>query len=130
MLNKTNESMRKMELFKTFQVSFPRYADTVLKIKEDLHFAMTKFLQWHETQIIFGGMVREFMTKSKSPFFTVHDSVYSASTEKQILKDVLTKKIIDYDLPTRVREEECLITTPPPINVGMKVNNNYQSTLI
>ena len=70
------------------------------------------------------------MTKSKSPFFTVHDSVYSANTEKQILKDVLTKKIIDYDLPTRVREEECLITTPPPINVGMKVNNNYQSTLI
>ena len=130
MLNKTNESMRKMELFKTFQVSFPRYADTVLKIKEDLHFAMTKFLQWHETQIIFGEMVREFMTKSKSPFFTVHDSVYSAKTEKQILKDVLTKKIIDYDLPTRVREEECLITTPPPINVGMKVNNNYQSTLI
>ena len=58
MLNKKNQYMVQMELFKTFQVSFPRYADTVLKIKEDSHLEMTKFLQRHETQIMFGGIVR------------------------------------------------------------------------
>ena len=95
MLNKKNQFMIQMELFKTFQMSFPRYADTVLKIKEDSHLEMTKFLQWHETQIMFGGIVRDFMTKSKSPFFTIHDSIYSANTEKQILKNVITPE--DWD---------------------------------
>ena len=128
MLNKKNQFMIQMELFKTFQVSFPRYADTVLKIKEDSHLEMTKFLQWHETKIMFGGIVRALRTKSESPFFTVHDAIYTPISQRNILKDVLKKIIIDYDIPTIGREEdEHTTTTHPPINEGIENTNDYCS---
>ena len=131
MLNKKNQHMVQMELFKTFQMSFPRYADTVLKIKEDSHLEMTKFLQWHETQIMFGGLVRTLRTKSKSPFFTVHDEIYTPFSQRNIVKDVLKKIISERNLSARVKEKGMLSEQPSlPINVGMKVNTNYQSTLI
>ncbi len=128
MLNKKNQFMIQMELFKTFQVSFPRYADTVLKIKEDSHLEMTKFLQWHETQIMFGGIVRTLRTKTKSPFFTIHDAIYTPINQRNILRDVLKKIIIDYDIPTIGREEDELTTTThPPIYAGIENTNDYSS---
>lgn len=131
MLNKKNQHMTQMELFKSFALSFPNYACLLQIIKKNDHKDMTRFLQYHETKIIYGGIVRAYMDETISPFLTIHDAVFVPSSQRDTLKGVIKKYISNHSLPVREEEEEFLISSNPlPINVGMKVDTSYQSTLV
>ena len=134
MLNKTNELMKRMEVYSAFAESFPAYANLVQQIKKDDHVEMARFLQGAEAKIMFGGVVRSFRARTTAPFFTVHDAIYTPHDKKYILKDVLNEKIKILDIPTVVEEEgeSSTHTTPVPTNVGMNSSScvGHQSTLI
>jgi hypothetical protein len=122
MLNKTNTAMRKMPLFSAFEESFPTYSHLIQQIKKDDHRNMVRFLQRAESEIMFGGVVKSFRTKSDAPFFTVHDGIYTGRSEKKSLRETLQEVIDLWSIPTVVEEEESPTTTQPllPIYVGMK----------
>ncbi len=130
MLNETNERMRLMEIFRAFAVSFPSFADAVLSIKEPDHLAMTRFLQHHETQLVFGGVVRELVAKTQIKFFTVHDAIFVPEIAANYVSDLMTKTITHTGIPSRVKVESrethtpipttVTPTTTIPTNVGMK----------
>lgn len=133
MLNMMNEDMKRMTVFPVFDELFPTYSRIVQEIKKHDHREMTRFLQNVETEVIFGGVVREFMGRSSVPFFTVHDSIYVERSEEHILKDVLTNQINLFKIPTRVMKEENNPTprSTPTFNHGMNVGSGcppHQST--
>jgi len=120
MLNMKNEDMRKMPMFCAFEQSFPTYAYLIQKIKENDHIDMARFLQTTEAQMMFGGVVRSFRTKSDTPFFTVHDAIYTIHQEKDMVRSALQAVIDQWNIPTMVKEENHTSSpTPSPINVGM-----------
>lgn len=121
MLNKTNKSMKKMEVYSAFAESFPTYADLVQQIKEVDHVDMARFLQGTESKIMFGGVVSSFMERTTAPFFTVHDAIYTTHDHKYTLRDVLDEQIKIWNIPTVIGEEGelSIYTTRPPTNVGM-----------
>ena len=77
---------------------------------------------------MFGGVVRSFRTKSDTPFFTVHDGIYTGRSEKRILRETLQEVIDLWSIPTMVEEEESSTTQPRlPIYVGMKGDSSCLS---
>jgi hypothetical protein len=132
MLNMMNEDMKRMTVFPVFDELFPTYSRIVQEIKKHDHRAMTRFLQDIETEVIFGGVVREFVDRSHVPFFTVHDSIYVEKSDEHILKDVLTNQINLFKIPTRVKVENNYTTrSTPTFNHGMNVGSGcppHQST--
>ena len=120
MLNMKNVVMREMPMFSAFEESFPTYAHLIQQIKKDDHREMARFLQNTEAEIMFGGVVRSFRTKSDAPFFTVHDAVYTTRSEKKVMKTILQEIIDLWGIPTMVEEEiHSSSLTLSPINVGM-----------
>jgi hypothetical protein len=134
MLNKTNQSMKKMEVYSAFAEFFPAFANLVQQIKKDDHVDMARFLQGAEARIMFGGVVRSYRAKTAAPFFTVHDAIYTTHDKKHILRDALDQQIKIWNIPTTIEEERELstYTEPPPTNVGMNSAScvGLQSALI
>jgi hypothetical protein len=107
-------------MFSAFEESFPTYAHLIQQIKKDDHTEMARFLQNTEAKIMFGGVVRSFRTKSETPFFTVHDAIYTTRPEKNLMRSILQEVIDLWGIPTMVEEEiHPSPLTPSPINVGM-----------
>ena len=120
MLNMKNVVMREMPLFSAFEQSFPTYSYLIQQIKKDDHIDMARFLQRTEAEIMFGGVVRSFRTKSDAPFFTVHDAIYTSCSEKDLMRSALQEVIDQLNIPTMVKEENHPSSpTLSPINVGM-----------
>jgi hypothetical protein len=120
MLNMKNVDMREMPMFSAFEQSFPTYSYLIQQIKKDDHRDMARFLQRTEAEIMFGGVVRSFRTKSDAPFFTVHDAIYTPRSEKDLMRSALQEVIDLWSIPTMVEEEtHSSSPTPSPINVGM-----------
>jgi hypothetical protein len=122
MLNDKNERMAKMPLFKAFQGDFPNYAEAILRIKSDDHCDMARLLQGLEAEIMFGDVVRMFRQKKESPFFTVHDAIYTKIMQADVLRTVLENVILTSKIPTKIKREHKNSPTPsntPAINVGM-----------
>jgi hypothetical protein len=122
MLNMKNVDMREMPMFSAFEQSFPSYSYLIQQIKKDDHRDMARFLQRTEAEIIFGGVVRSFRTKSDAPFFTVHDAIYTPRSEKDLMRSALQEVIDLWSIPTMIEEENHFPSPiPSPINVGMNV---------
>jgi hypothetical protein len=120
MLNMKNVVMRETPLFSAFEESFPTYAHLIQQIKKDDHREMARFLQNTEAEIMFGGVVRSFRTKSDAPFFTVHDAIYTTRPEKDLMRSALQEVIELWSIPTMVKEEnQSSGPEPSPIYVGM-----------
>jgi hypothetical protein len=122
MLNMKNAVMRNMPMFSAFEESFPTYAHLIQRVKKDDHRDMARFLQRTEAEIVFGGVVRSFKTKSDSPFFTVHDAIYTTRSEKDLMRSIIQEVIDQWGIPTAVEEENhssSPLSFPSPINVGM-----------
>ena len=125
MLNMKNVAMREMPMFSAFEQSFPTYAQLIQQIKKDDHRDMARFLQRTEAEIMFGGVVRSFRTKSDAPFLTVHDAIYTTRSEKDPMRSALQEIIDQWSIPTTVEEENhSSSSTPSPINVGMNVETS------
>jgi hypothetical protein len=118
MLNMKNEMMARTAIYGAFSKAFPTFARAVCDIKKDDHKDMTRFLQYHETQLMFGGVVRSFRSSTDAPFFTVHDAVFTKSSESMRLQRALEITVKQNNIPTSVKRES---TTQPstPIYVGM-----------
>jgi hypothetical protein len=102
LLNKTNESMAKMPLFRCLSRCFPVMAEVIAEVKRHDHRQMARFLQTTEANIVFGGVVGRFRRKYDGPFFTVHDSVITTTDFSQQLKEVFLEVIEEEGIPTRV----------------------------
>jgi hypothetical protein len=125
MLNMKNVVMTKLPMFSAFEQSFPTYAQLIQQIKRDDHRDMARFLQRTEAEIMFGGVVRSFRTKSDTPFFTVHDAIYTTRSEKDRMRFAFQEIIDQWSIPTMVEEENLPSSPiPSPINVGMNVDNS------
>jgi hypothetical protein len=122
MLNQANAKMKEMTVFHIFDQHFPTYSQIIQEIKRTDHTTMARFLQGTEVEVMFGGVVRSFRAKTKAPFFTVHDAIYTTESHALLLREVLQKQIELWNIPTAVGEEgeHTTQTTPPPTNVGMK----------
>ena len=105
MLNVTNNRMIEMPIFKTFQQYFPTFAKLIEQIKRDNHKNMANYLQRKESEIIFGCIVSNFISKTKSPFFTVHDAIYTTESKSKMLKNEFIRAINMWKIPTRVKED-------------------------
>jgi hypothetical protein len=127
MLNKKNQYMVQMELFKSFAVSFPNYASLLQVIKKDDHRDMTRYLQYHESQIIYGGIVRTYMKETISPFLTIHDAVFVPCSQRDTLKDTFKKYISIHSLPVREEEEE-LFSQQSALPIYVSMNNSMNTT--
>ena len=94
-----------MPIFKAFQQYFPAFAKLIEQIKRDNHRNMANYLQRKESEIIFGSIVANFITKTKSPFFTVHDAIYTTESKSKMLKNEFIRAINMWKIPTRVKED-------------------------
>ena len=106
MLNVKNKRMIQMPVFKTFQQYFPTYAKLIEQIKRDDHKNMANYLQRKESEIIFGCIVSNFISKTKQPFFTVHDAIYTIESQSHLLHNEFIRAINMYKIPTVVKEEK------------------------
>ena len=113
MLNLKNNRMIQMPVFKTFQQYFPTYAKLIEQIKRDDHKDMANYLQRKESEIIFGCIVPSFISKSKRPFFTVHDAIYTIESQSNLLHNEFIRAINMYKIPTVVKEEKRIIYNNP-----------------
>jgi hypothetical protein len=102
LLNKTNESMVEMPLFRCLSRGFPVMAQVIAEIKRHDHRQMAYFLQTTEANIVFGGVVGRFLRKYDAPFFTVHDSVITTTDFSEQLKEIFLEVIEEEGIPTRV----------------------------
>ncbi|MBL6909265.1 MAG: hypothetical protein ISR34_02455 [Pirellulales bacterium] len=136
MLNKPNNSMKKMEMWTAFDRNFPHYSKVIQEIKvgsgKDPHKQMASFLMSKESQIIFGHVVKNFqeMTSDSIPFFTIHDAVYTIKNSKKLLKQSMEKAITNCKISTFCKGEEGSTTCYPsqPTNVAMKPEQNLWLT--
>jgi hypothetical protein len=110
-----------------FAVSFPHLSRAIDLIKEPDHLAMTRFLQHHESQLMFGGVVRELVATSSIKFFTIHDAICVPKSAGLYVLKIMERITNQYNIPTRVKRESServvvpTTTLPPsiPTNVGM-----------
>lgn len=134
MLNLQNHIMRNTTIWKVFDQFFPTYSQLIQAIKQggkDSHKQMAKFLQEKESQIIFNEIVNSFtkFTNNQTPFFTVHDAVYTVIEAQEKLRTAMEKTIQRLKISTRIKQEggviHCSNFYPP--NVYM--NNHNQTNL-
>ena len=126
MLNKENDKMRKMNVWKIFDHFFPTYSQIIQEVKDDDHKNMAKYLHTKEAEIVFGCVVNLFtkITNGHIPFFTVHDAVYTLTFAKDSLRRAMeqaitTHEISTYIKPERVDHQSILL----PTYVSMEQNN-------
>ena len=74
---------------------------------------MANYLQRKESEIIFGCIVANFISKTKSPFFTVHDAIYTMESKAKVLKNEFIRAINMWKIPTRIKEENINNTQQP-----------------
>ena len=104
MLNLKTEELIEMPLFIGFSKVFPTYAQIIFDIKKDDHTKMAKFLHQKEAKIIFGHVVKDFVTDGNKPFFTVHDSVITTKTYHKNLQEIFNKTITNTRIPTALSQ--------------------------
>ena len=63
---------------------------------------MAEFLHRLEAEIVFGDIVKLFTERSQAPFFTVHDSAYTTTKNKNLLCDVFNEVLVKREIPSTV----------------------------